>query len=228
MDLHIVGSGLGRTGTMSLKFALELLTGQPSYHVIELLKDPGRLPLLKEGHAKGNTDWAQFYRGYGSAVDYPGCLFIPELLALNPQLKVIHTTREPEEWYESVARTIYRGVPKGPRDIFRMIWNSIRSKEFRRVAPVFMYNNKLIWKGQFEGKFADREFAMEVFRRHEAHIREVVPPEQLLWFDVKDGWEPLCSFLQVPVPTDPFPRANQRDEFNAKMDKLLLEGKFVP
>lgn len=119
MDLQIIGSGLGRIGTMSLKLALEELTGKPCYHMIELLKDPSRLPIIKKGLKTGNTDWSQFFEGYKSSVDYPGCLYVNDLLKLNPNLKVIHTTRDPEAWYESVYKTIYRGVPKGASDIIR-------------------------------------------------------------------------------------------------------------
>lgn len=228
MKLQILGSGLGRTGTMSLKFALEELSQAPCFHMVELMKDTSRLPLLKRGAKTGHTDWSAFFAGYHSSVDYPGCLFLPEILSQNPRLKVIHTTRDPEAWYDSVARTIYRGVPQGPRDVLRLIWNAVRFKEFRRVAPVFMFNDKLIWKGQFEGKFKDKAFAIEVFQRHEAKIRSLVPNSQLLIYRIEEGWEPLCRFLQVPIPELPFPKTNQRDAFNAKMDLLFSKGEFRP
>ncbi|MCG8328034.1 MAG: hypothetical protein MI974_10135 [Chitinophagales bacterium] len=228
MDLQILGSGLARTGTMSLKLALEELTEAPCYHMIELLKDTARLPILKKGLKMGTTDWQRFFEGYKSSVDYPACLYIEELLELKPALKVIHTTREPEAWYNSVLETVYRGVPKGGSDIFRMIKNSILYKDFRRLAPVFMHNEKIIWKGQFQSRFEDKDFAINVFLEHEENIKRLVPENQLLIFNVKDGWGPLCEFLDVDVPAKPFPRANERNVFNAKMDQLLFEGKFVP
>ena len=226
MKLEVIGSGLGRTGTMSLQQALQQLLGGSCFHMVELLKKPERLKYLKAGYKSGNTDWTTFFEGYKSAVDYPICLYVEELLKSNPKLKVIHTTRDPETWYNSVYNTIYRGVPKGPKDIFRLIFNTIRYKDMRRVAPVFMHNDKLIWKGQFENRFEDRDFAIEVFKKHEEQIKQLVPGDQLLIFNVKDGWEPLCNFLGVAIPDAPFPQTNQKDEFNRKMDRLLVNGVF--
>ncbi len=212
---------------MSLKVALEQLLSGPCYHMIELLKDTSRLPILRRGHKAGSTDWPAFFDGFKGSVDYPGCLYIEELLALKPDLKVIHTTRDPEDWHRSVTESIYRGVPKGAGDIFRMIKNSMLHKDFRRLAPVFMHNEKIIWKGQFKSRFEDKELAISVYLEHERRIRELVPADQLLIFDIKDGWPPLCEFLGLEVPECPFPRSNQRDEFNAKMDLLLYKGQFV-
>ncbi|GAA4844608.1 sulfotransferase family protein [Algivirga pacifica] len=227
MKLEIIGSGLARTGTMSLKNALEELTQAPCYHMIELLKDPSRLSILQQGHKQGNTDWESFFSGFKSVVDYPGCLYVEDMLKLNPDLKVIHTSRDPEQWYESVLNTVYRGVPNGFSDILRMIKNSILYKDFRKVSPVFMFNDKIIWKGQFESKFQDKDFAIKVFLEHEEYIKRIVPKEQLLIYNINDGWGPLCDFLNTNVPDNSFPKSNQRVEFNEKMDELLIRGKFV-
>lgn len=227
MNLEIIGSGLARTGTMSLKNALEVLTQSPCYHMIELLKDSSRLSILEKGYKTGNTDWDSFFKGYTSSVDYPGCLYIHELLKEKPDLKVIHTTRDPEQWYNSVLNTVYRGVPNGLTDILRMIKNSILYKDFRRLAPVFMFNEKIIWKGQFNSRFHDKDYAIKIFLEHEEKIKQIVPKKQLLIYDVKSGWPPLCDFLEVNIPNTKFPKSNQRKEFNTKMDELLLNGKFV-
>ena len=226
MAIKVFGAGLARTGTMSLKIALEQLGYDNCYHMIELLKDPSRLKYLKEFHKTGKTDWDSFFADYQSAVDHPVCLYYQEMLKVYPDAKVILTVRDPERWYYSVYRTVYRGKPKGPKDIFRMIWNMIWSKDMRRVAPVFMHNDKLIWSGQFQSRFEDKDFAIQVYNDHVSAVKAFVPAEQLLVYEIQSGWEPLCAFLGKPVPDLPFPRANEQDEFNRKMDRLLIDGVF--
>ena len=107
-----------------------------------------------------------------------------------------------------------------------MIFNMIRSSDMRKVAPVFRYSDQIIWNGQFKSKFEDKVFAIEVYQQHLEEVKAFVPKENLLLFDVKEGWKPLCDFLDKPVPNVPFPRANPKAEFIKKMDKLLKEGKF--
>lgn len=224
MPLQIIGTGLARTGTMSLKLALEQLEGRPCFHMIELMKAPERLPFIK----RKEKNWASFFEGFHSSVDYPACIFYEELLKLNPAAKIIHTVRAPESWYDSVYSTVYRGKPKGPKDIFKLIYNLLRSKDMRKLAPIFKHNDQLIWSGQFESKFDDKDFAISVFQQHEEQVRRTVPRDQLLIFDVKDGWGPLCEFLGHPVPDTPFPYTNQKPAFNRKMDLLLEQGVFEP
>ena len=141
---------------------------------------------------------------------------------------MILTVREPESWYESVRTTVYRGKPKGFWDVLRLIRGLITSADMRRTAPVFMYNDKLIWNGQFKGQFEDKAAAIGVYEQHVAEVQATVPAEQLLVYRIQDGWEPLCAFLGVAVPDRPFPRSNAKDEFNRKMDKLLIGGVFEP
>ena len=102
----------------------------------------------------------------------------------------------------------------------------ITSSDYRKVAPVFMFNDKLIWSGQFESRFNDKEFMREKYAQHEEQVKMHVKSENLLIYNIKDGWAPLCGFLGQPIPEQAFPKANERPEFNRKMDKLLIEGKF--
>jgi len=227
MNLKIIGTGLARTGTMSLKMALEVLNNHSCFHMIDLFQEPKRVNILKKGYQSNQIDWSTFYAGYESAVDYPTCVFYKELIARNPDLKVIHTTRDFDSWYESVTETVYRGKPKGAKDFLRMIKNMMFSSDFKRVAPIFMFNDKLIWRGQFQARFEDKEFIREIVLQHEEEIKNSVKAENLLIYDIKSGWEPLCEFLKKAVPNMPFPKANERQEFNRKMDLLLIEGRFV-
>ncbi|MGB0522590.1 MAG: sulfotransferase family protein [Flammeovirgaceae bacterium] len=228
MPVKVIGAGLGRTGTMSLKLALEYLGYGPCFHMVELLQEPQRLSYLKTLHKTGKTNWSEFFSGFNSTVDYPTCLYYDQLLQENPAAKVILTERDPEKWYESVYQTIYRGKPKGFKDITRLVKNLIFSKDMRKVAPVFMHNDTLIWNGQFKGKFEDKQAAIEIYLQHNEQVKKTVPAEQLLVFQVTEGWQPLCTFLGEPTPDIPFPRSHQRETFNKKMDKLLLHGKFEP
>ena len=228
MTVKVIGAGLARTGTMSLKMALEQLGYGPCFHMIELLKNPARLNYLDVSHKAGATDWKAFFEGYQAAVDYPACFYYKELLAENPTAKVILTVREPESWYQSVANTVYRGKPKGFWDIVRLIRNLIVSADMRRLAPVFRYNDKLIWQGHFKGKFEDKEAAIKVYQEHVEGVKAHVPADQLLIFEVKQGWQPLCDFLGKPIPEQPFPQSNSMTEFNRKMDRLLIDGVFEP
>ena len=224
MSLKIIGTGWARTGTMSLKKALEHLNGGKCFHMVELLANPKKVDILKKGLKRDRIDWGSFYEGYHGGVDYPTCLFYKELVEENPKAKVIHTTREFDSWYKSVYETVYRGKPKGVKDIFRMIKNMVLSSDFRRVAPVFMLNDKLIWDGQFQSKFEDKEFMRILYRKHEEEVKRHVKAENLLIYNVKEGWKPLCDFLNKPIPQIVFPRENERNEFNRKMDRLLIDG----
>ena len=228
MTLQIIGAGLARTGTMSLKLALEQLGYNRCFHIVELLKDPSRLKYLDVKHPQGSADWNTFFAGFDAATDYPACYYYKELLAQNPSAKVILTVRDPESWYDSVYNTVYRGVPKGVGDVLRLIKGVISSADIRRTAPVFRYNGQLIWNGQFKGQFENRSTAIAIYEQHVAEVQQYVPAEQLLVYHIQDGWEPLCAFLGKPIPDTPFPHSNSKAEFNRKMDRLLVDGVFEP
>ena len=224
MNLEIIGTGLARTGTKSLKMALEYLNGDSCFHMIDLLQNPKKIEVIKKNYKSNQIDWSLFYNGYTSAVDYPTCLYYKEIIGRNPEVKVIHTVREFDSWYTSVKETVYRGKPKGMKDFMRIIKNMIFSSEYRKVAPVFMFNDELIWKGQFESRFEDKEFIRKKYNEHQSEVLNTVKANNLLVYDIKEGWEPLCNFLGKPIPEIAFPRLNERKEFNRVMDKLLIDG----
>ena len=87
-------------------------------------------------------------------------------------------------------------------------------RDFRRMV------DRLIWDGMFQGRFEDKAFAIEVFNRHNEQVRRDVPPDRLLVFDVREGWEPLCAFLGVPVPEGkPFPHVNDTAQFRSQIQR---------
>ncbi|MCB0009223.1 MAG: hypothetical protein KDE04_22315 [Anaerolineales bacterium] len=198
--MQLIGAGFGRTGTSSLKVALEMIGFGPCYHMQEVIKHPGHVgPWLRAGRGE-SVDFAALLAGYQAGVDYPVANFYRELMATFPEAKVLLSVRDPQAWYDSTLETIYQ-MHFLPR------W-------FRRVNPLFdrflAMVELIVWDGLFEGRFEEKERALAIFADHVAEVKTTVPPEKLLVFDVREGWEPLCAFLEVPVPDQPFPHVNDR------------------
>ncbi|MCL4860757.1 MAG: hypothetical protein KJZ93_15180 [Caldilineaceae bacterium] len=201
MTIQLIGAGFGRTGTTSIKAALEELGFGPCYHMIEVLTHPAHVPVWSGALGGRTVDWRTFLAHYGAIVDWPGCTFYQELMAVYPEAKVLLTVREPEVWYESTRNTIYR-LPRSP---------VMRTLRFfvPHLRHFFRMNDQFIWQGAFSGNFEDRQQAIATFQAHIEAVKQAVPAERLLVYDVRDGWEPLCAFLNVPAPQGkPFPRLN--------------------
>ncbi|HEU5271732.1 MAG TPA: sulfotransferase [Jatrophihabitans sp.] len=200
-ELLVIGAGFGRTGTMSLKAALETLGVGPCYHMTEMAGNPGHFRLWRAAWDGEKVDWHRLYARYRATVDWPGCLYYRELTAAFPQAKVILTVRDADRWYDSVRDTLFS---------LKTATDAYLAGTGRRSAV--QYENR-IWTDTFAGRFTDRDFAIEVYRRHNQQVRDTVPAEKLLEYQVNSGWQPLCDFLQVPVPEQPFPRLNDTQAF---------------
>lgn len=208
--LEVIGAGFGRTGTMSLKLALERLGFGPCYHMTELVKNRSH-PRLWRAAAQGDpVNWDRLYERYRSTVDWPGCLFYRELMAAYPAAKVLLTVRDPDRWYASVRDTLYSLKTATDEYLAEKAKNGL---EASRKHFVF-YENR-IWEDLFGGRFDDRDHTIEVFQRHIADVQHWVPADRLLVYQVREGWEPLCRFLQVPVPDEAFPHLNDTAAFRA-------------
>lgn len=199
MALKVIGSGFGRTGTASLKLALEQLGLGPCYHMVEVFRSAEAPGLWLEA-AEGRPDWPRIFDGFQSAVDWPTASFYRELAAVYPDAKVIHTERDPEEWFESASATIFRTIDGMPE-----------SQWLEMVRKVI--------GSLFDQRMLDRDKATEVFRAHNAEVRRAVPPERLLVYRLSEGWGPLCAFLGLAEPSGPMPRVNTREEFLARPSK---------
>lgn len=222
--LKIIGAGFGRTGTLSLKTALNELGFGPCYHMTEVFQHPDHNELWLAAARGEQVNWNDILGEYQSTVDWPGCAFYKELMRAYPDAKVLLTVRDPERWYESVNSTIYRVS----RSKTFSPASSIASFLMRRFIPVSRVHlqmiGTIIWKDTFHGKFEDKAYALSVFNRHNEEVKKVVPAEKLLVYDVKEGWGPLCSFLGVDVPKDtPFPHLNDRDSFVGTQRRRQLE-----
>lgn len=209
--LEVIGAGFGRTGTMSLKLALEQLDFGPCYHMTEIVKNPGHARLWRSAHSGQPTDWTELFGRYRATVDWPGCHYYRELMDAFPDAKVILTIREPDQWYESMANTLYSlQVAAEARLLDRQ-----EQRESRPAAPPAPgAPGARIWRDTFSGRFEDRAHAIEVFERHNAEVVRTVPPSRLLIYQVSQGWGPLCAFLGVPPPDDQaFPHTNSTESF---------------
>jgi hypothetical protein len=210
--VKVIGAGFGRTGTMSLKVALEALGFGPCYHMTEVFAHPEHAAFWISAWRGEPADWDGILGEYEAAVDWPACTFYEELMERHPDAKVILSVREPERWYESVRNTIYElsvVIPRHP--IYRIGYKLVSFFVFRGSGNVDLAD-EIIWQGTFDGRFEDKRHAIEVFERHSAEVQRRVPGDRLLIYDVKSGWGPLCEFLGVEEPDEPFPRTNDMAE----------------
>ncbi len=204
MSLSVIGAGFGRTGTKSLKIALEQLGFGPCHHMTELMLDPTRAPLWVRA-AEGEPDWESIYEGFKSGVDVPTCIFWRELADFYPQAKVILTVRDPDSWYESGQATVL----------------SPGTQERIGSSPLAGFFAKILGKHLGAGnvtRIHDRDFMIERFRRHNAEVERTIPKGRLLVCEISQGWKPLCGFLGTSVPATPFPRLNTRIEMARHLD----------
>jgi hypothetical protein len=193
VTLRVVGAGHGRTGTYSLKLALERLLGGRCHHMAEVLADPERHLALWAPVLRGEeVDWEEVFAGYIAQVDFPGAAFWRELSGVFPEALVVLSTRPAGDWYRSAASTIFQLDSESSP--FSDVWRE---------------------RFGFRDRFDDAEAMIAAYERHNASVRSSVPPNRLLEWTVADGWAPLCNRLGLPVPDDPFPRTNTTAEFRA-------------
>ena len=226
--MRVVGAGFGRTGTTSLKAALQELGFGPSYSLTEVFAHPEHVGLWEAARRGEKVDWEGFLGNYGVAVDWPACSFYAELMEAFPEAPVILTVREPEPWYESMRSTIYqsRKVTTGPLPMkLAFAFAAIFAPGVTGTARLA---DHLVWEDTFDGRFEDRAYAMEVFERQNEAVRRRVPPELLLVFDVREGWEPLCDFLGVEAPDKPFPHLNEAREMRRRLLGLVALSATAP
>jgi hypothetical protein len=194
--LQVVGAGVGRTGTHSLKIALEQLLGGKCHHMIEVIGRPEEEPIWTEAIDGKQIDWDALMQPYIAQVDWPGASFWPELSEANPEALVILSLRDPEDWYTSCTNTIFEGL-----------------EMMVEQGDAWMAAIMRLLGQRFSDRLDDRNAMLAAFEKHNDAVRAGVPSERLLEWSSADGWEPICERLGVPVPTAPFPRTNTTVEF---------------
>jgi hypothetical protein len=204
MGLDVVGAGLGRTGTLSLKHALERLGFDKCYHMLEVGQHPEHRELWSAARRGEAVDWDALFEGYRAAVDWPACDFWRELADYYPESKVLLSVRDPERWYASVRNTIHLNTVE-----------SLRSgDEATRARGEWV--NRQIWEANFDGRVEDKDRAIAVYEAHNARVQAEIPAERLLVYEPGGGWEPICEFLDVPVPDEDFPHVNTTEDFRER------------
>jgi hypothetical protein len=195
MALQVVGAGVGRTGTASLKLALEQLLGGRCHHMLEIIGDPTQVPGWTDAIDGRDVAWQELLSGYVAQVDWPGASFWRELSAANPDALVLLSTRDPEAWYRSASNTIFNIFRTPPPGLER--WFATVRRMFRE---------------RFSDDLANPTAMMEAFERHNAQVRADTPARRLLEWTPSDGWEPICERLGVAVPNEAFPATNSTNE----------------
>ena len=205
--LKVVGAGVGRTGTHSLKVALEQLLGGTCHHMVEVFAHPDEVPVWTDAIDGKTVDWAALMQGYTAQVDWPGGSFWPELSAANPDALVLLSTRDPELWFTSCTNTIFGGL--------RMMADG---------GDQWMAAMLRLFKDRFSDQLDDRDAMVAAYEKHNDAVRAAIPKERLLEWTPSDGWEPICERLDVPVPSEPFPVTNTTKEFREMMGLPPIEG----
>ncbi len=207
--MKVIGAGFGRTGTMSLKAALEQLGVGPCFHMIDLVRDPAPLARWQAAAAGEKVDWTEILDGWESSVDWPGCTFWADMAETWPDARVLLSVREPDAWYRSCLNSIHAAKEMA------LAGELEGGSEDAPDPAVIGFINDLIWNGTFDGRFRERDYALDVFRRHVETVEAAVPADRLLVYEIGEGWEPLCDFLDVPVPDGPMPHLNDTESFRA-------------
>ncbi len=197
MSLKLIGAGVGRTGTLSLRTALETLLGEPCYHMFEVRQHPEHIPLWHAAARGEAVDWRALLDPYGAAVDWPASAFWPEIAAAFPDAVILLSSRDAEGWWKSASNTIFEALQgvNGP-------WRDMIDAMFA---------------ARFTARIDDKAQAIAAFEAHNRAVREGAPAARLVEWQAADGWGPLCAALGLPIPDLPFPHVNSTEDFRAKV-----------
>jgi len=209
MALSVIGAGMGRTGTMSLKVALEMLGFAPCCHLSTIVQTPSLWSVWGDIIDGKSRDWDSVFGTFKAAVDAPAWFYYRELAAFYPDAKIILTVRDASKWFESTQETVM----------------SDAMGEMLKNAPPPLY--KIVHSTALRSagdKMHERDHVIGWFERHNAEVTHVIPRERLLVYEVAQGWAPLCQFLNVPVPKEPFPRVNERAQITAMVSARSAAG----
>ncbi len=199
-QLAVIGAGFGRTGTLSLKHALEALGFGPCYHMAEVATHPDHVDLWRRAW-RGEDDWPEMFADYQAAVDWPAAAFWRRLMDYYPDAKVVLSLRDAESWFKSATDTIFRSMREG------------LASEDPVLHERLLMAKEIIVDGTFDGDLTDRDAAIAAYEANVAAVRATVPASRLVEVHAKDGWPPLCAGLGVPTPDGPYPRVNTTEEF---------------
>jgi hypothetical protein len=225
--VQVIGAGWGRTGTASLKKALEILGYDPTYHMMEVMKRPQQAYLWMKAQdaveAKQSYDFDNIFicengkEKYTATCDFPSAKFWKEQLQQYPSAKVILTVRAEEKWFASVRETIFRQQIQGGL-------YGISFLNFIGLFPIKQeFLDKVLYHGVFDNDFSKPNM-IDRYKKHNEKVKKECPKDQLLVFEVSQGWEPLCKFLNKPIPSEPFPNVNDTESFRTLFNRFNMIG----
>ncbi|CAG8151240.1 unnamed protein product [Penicillium salamii] len=216
--MQVLVLGLCRTGTLSTWLGLQQL-GYETYHMTSIMQNPKDADMWTEafrgkyhgGRPYGRQDWDQLLGHVEAITDFPGAVFVEELTQAYPDAKVVLTLRDPDDWVRSMKQTIMTQT-YSPLATF-MGW----------IDPENFGNGNRMCRVGFDGLFRGdfERYGRQAFVEHYDHVRQVVPADNLLEWNPKEGWEPLCKFLGKPIPSTSFPRANDAAVFKNKSASVV-------
>lgn len=211
--MKVIGAGLPRTATLTLKIALEMLGAGPCYHMVNILTDTSRVSHWADAYA-GRADWDKIFDGFESTVDFPSAYFYREIMAAYPEATVVLSVRDGESWARSLRDTIWSAVWGDTLEHHLAMARSHVDpgwQEYVDLMPKLVATSGIL--PDDPTKF-DMAFTVAALERHTEDVRRHVPADRLLIWNPADGWGPLCERLGVPVPDVPLPHVNDRASFN--------------
>lgn len=218
MTLKVIGAGFGRTGTLSLKLALETLGYSKCHHMLEVAKSGAQVDFWDRiATGKPPPRWDEVFEGFEACTDFPACIYYEALAAHYPDAKIILTVREDAAWQRSVVDTIYTLWQSMPP---WLSWLVPRVRKLQRAIDL------LVWQGALKNQITHPTHARALFNAHNRRVQASFPPDRLLVFDVKAGWAPLCNFLDKPIPDTPFPRTNETRVMKRRILSLKILSVF--
>ena len=204
MTLRVVGAGLARTGTASLKLALEQLLGGPCYHMFELFANPGHIPVWHKAARGELPAWDEFLGGYRAAVDLPASAFWQELAAASPGALIVLSVRDSAgQWWDSTSQTVFSPSLPSPAAGTPM-------------AGFLDMITEVLQARLGMSDLSDKDAMIAAYERHNQAVRTLAPPGRLLEWRPSDGWQPIAAALGVPAPDQPFPKVNTRSQFRVR------------
>jgi len=228
MSIGIIGTGLSRTGTTTIRRVIEVLGFGPCYNSSELFTHPRGMVFWESMEQGKAVDFASFFSNYNAIVGYPGYIFAQQILEEYPDAKLILSVRDPEEWYDDIADTVFQAGPSHANQIYAAAVEADKELDpyladcIRRSHAM---QSRILEDGYFEGRFAEKEYAVKRYVQWNEDVKKQFPSDRLLVYAVTEGWEPVCEFLGVPVPEgEPFPHLNHPDVFHKRSTSGFLDG----
>ena len=225
MALQVIGTGQARTGTTSLKAALEQLGFGKCYHMWELMNNPDQLIYFEQAERGENINWDELFTGYLSACDYPVIRYYKQMLKKYPDAKIIHTVRDADSWFKSCTETVFWAIKPSFSRLFSMLIRLPFSPTLRKRLRILKFNALMV-HSTFGKDLKNKEKVIDYYNKYNAEVLSNIPKEKLLVYNVKSGWEPLCNFLNVPIPSTPFPRSNTKDDFVHHVKHNIMKKKM--